>query len=110
MFNCRGGWSLGQVVQSVYLPSRNWINASRVKPASLSSDTIVPFGMSRLCWGTTALRSENLAISRGLTAGSFGILEVERCNQRFVVSRDWLFMFLETLDVAGNGVLSHFFC
>src|SRR5882724_10401028 len=39
-------------------------------------------------------------ISRGLTAGSFGILEVERGNQRFVVRWNGLFMFLQTLDIA----------
>src|SRR6266478_9107296 len=47
-------------------------------------------------------------ISRGLTAGSFGILEVERGNQRFVVRWNGLLVFLEALDIAGDGVPGHF--
>jgi hypothetical protein len=45
--------------------------------------------------------------SRGLTAGSFGIFEVERSDQRFVVGGDGLVVLLKTLDVGGDGVLCH---
>src|SRR5712692_10345061 len=54
------------------------------------------------------LRSRNRVISRDLTAGSFGIFEVERGNQRFVVRWNGFPVFLQTLDIAGNGVPCHF--
>src|SRR5260370_36905467 len=56
----------------------------------------------------TPLRSKNRVISRALTAGSFGIFEVERGNQRFVVRWNGFPVSLQTLDIAGNGVLGHF--
>jgi hypothetical protein len=43
----------------------------------------------------------------GLTAGSFGILEVQGGNQRFVVGRDWLLVFFQALDVPGYGIPCH---
>ena len=46
-------------------------------------------------------------ISRGLTAGSFGILEVQRGNQRLVVGRDWLLVLFQALDIPGYGVPRH---
>src|ERR1700720_2199933 len=45
--------------------------------------------------------------TRGLTAGSFGILKFERGHQRLVVGGDWLLVFLEAFDVAGDGVFGH---
>src|SRR5258708_8304116 len=61
---------------------------------------------------TKPLRSKNLIISRGLTAGSFGILEVQGGNQRLVVRRDWLLVLFQALDIPGYGVFRHFlgFC
>jgi hypothetical protein len=38
--------------------------------------------------------------TRGLTGGSLGILEFQGGNQCFVVSRDWLPVFVEALDIA----------
>ena len=46
--------------------------------------------------------------TRGLRAGSLGILEVQRGNQGFVVGWDRLPVFPEALDIAGDGVLGHF--
>ncbi len=46
--------------------------------------------------------------SRGLTAGSLGILEIQRGNQRFVVGRDGLPVLLEALDITADGVPHHF--
>src|SRR5260370_40228327 len=46
--------------------------------------------------------------SRGLTAGSLGILEIQRGNQRFVVGRDGLPVLLEAFDTTRYGVLRHF--
>src|SRR6266699_2662447 len=56
---------------------------------------------------TKPLRSRNWTTSRGLTAGSLGILEIQRGNQRFVVGWDGLPMLLEALDITGDGVLHH---
>src|SRR5437879_4159689 len=57
---------------------------------------------------TNPFRSKNWMTTRGLMAGSLGILEVEGGNQCFVVGWDWLLVFPEALDVAGHGVLRHF--
>src|SRR6266581_2333862 len=57
---------------------------------------------------TKPFRSKNWISSRGLTAGSFGILEIQGGNQRFVVGWDGLPMLFEALDVAGDSVLRHF--
>ena len=46
--------------------------------------------------------------SRGLTAGSLGILEIQRGNQRFVVGRDGIPVLLEAFDTTRYGVLHHF--
>jgi len=43
---------------NAHFPSRKAINSSRAKPASRSKESRVPFGMSRLCLGTTARRFE----------------------------------------------------
>jgi hypothetical protein len=47
--------------------------------------------------------------SLGLTAGSFGILEVEGSDQRFVVSGDGLVVLFEALNVTGDSVFGHAF-
>lgn len=57
---------------------------------------------------TKPLCSKNWISSRGLTAGSFGILEIQGGNQRFVVGWDGLSVFLEALDITGYSVLRHF--
>src|SRR5947199_8866002 len=57
---------------------------------------------------TKPFRSKNWLSSRGLTAGSFGILEIQGGNQRFVVGWGGVPMLFEALDVAGDSVLRHF--
>src|SRR5882762_495012 len=39
-----------------YFPCRKSIKSSLANPASRSNERRVPFGISRLCWGTTARR------------------------------------------------------
>lgn len=39
--------------------------------------------------------------------GSFGILNIQRSDQRFVVRGDWLPVLFQTFDIAGDGVSSH---
>src|ERR1700675_2147426 len=51
---------------------------------------------------------KNRTTSRGLTAGSFGILEIQGGNQRLVVAWDGVPVLPEALDIAGYGVLRHF--
>ena len=46
-------------------------------------------------------------ISRGLTAGSFGIFEVEGGDQGFVVCGDGLVVFFEALDIGRDRVSGH---
>lgn len=57
-----------------------------------------------------AIPLEKSNISRGLTAGSFGILDVDRGNQRIVVRWNGLLVLLEALDIARDRVLGHFLC
>jgi len=45
--------------------------------------------------------------ARGLTDGSFGILEVQRRDERFAVSWDGLLVLSEAFDITGCGVPGH---
>src|SRR5580704_4297434 len=47
--------------------------------------------------------------SRGLTAGSLGLFEIQGGDQSFVVSGDRLLVLFQALDVATNRVLRHIF-
>jgi len=47
--------------------------------------------------------------TRGLTLGSFGILEVERGHQRFVVGGNGLAVLPEAGNITGCGVPGHCF-
>ena len=47
--------------------------------------------------------------SRGLTAGSFGIFEIQGGGQSFVVGGDRLLVLFQALDIATNRVLRHLF-
>src|ERR1700733_11245181 len=59
---------------------------------------------------TKPCRTRKRAISRGLTAGSLGILKVERGNQSFVVGRGWFVLFVQAVDISDDRFLGHFFC
>src|SRR6266404_9917543 len=54
--------------------------------------------------------SRKRMIRRGLTAGSFGILQVERGYERVVVGGNRIFVLAQAGDVARDGVLRHFSC
>lgn len=47
--------------------------------------------------------------SRGLTARSRGIFQIQRRDQRFFVCWDWLFVLFQAGDVPANGIFRHFF-
>src|SRR6267378_2021245 len=87
-----------------YFPCRKSIKASLANPASRSNERRCP-SEYRDCAG----EPQHAVSTRddSLTAGSFGIFKVERSYQRFVVRWNRLPVFLQTRDIAGDGVPGH---